>query len=478
MLSSRATRADAPPSPSVDTSGGSLAIPGRAIIGLVVVVALGTAGCGRVAPGHAPTARLVRTTVAAAPTSVTAAVVTSGPAARRASVRRRAREPMSAAGTPVPGARSSATTAAASLPADGTSAGAARTAAVTAGAPAGPVRTATSAAGAPAVPRGVSLWLPYWNLAAAYQSAVANAGVVGTASPFWYAISGDSTIEDDPGAGDAAIVAGLREHGIAVVPTVTETDGLRAFDQMLASAPRRAAMVRALVAIAGGGGYTGLDLDFEDFALDPGHDVALADEAASLYPVLVGEVCAALHAIARTCTVTIMPRTTAAPLYWRTNLATWVYDYGALAAVADRVRVMAYDEHAPGGPAGAIAPYPWVQQVVGYIGATMPVDKVELALPAYGYDWSGTSATSITSRQAPELAAEYGVSPGWNAVEAENTFAYTAGGRRHIVWYEGAAAEYERARLAVAAGFAGVDLWAAGGEDPAVWPLLGALYPR
>jgi spore germination protein len=325
---------------------------------------------------------------------------------------------------------------------------------------------------------GVSVWLPYWNMPAALDSALANAGLVGTASPFWYAISGDSTIEDDPGAGESSIIDELRGRGIRIVPTVTETEDMDDFDRMLASVPRRVAMMHALLTIAAHRDYGGLDLDFEDFAVDPPHNAAQADEAAALYPAFIAQVCGALHAIGRSCTVTVMPRTTGEHVYWRGQLATWVYDYGALAKVADRVQIMAYDEHAPGGPPGPIAPYEWVEQVISYASSAMAVEKVELALPAYGYDWSGDNATAITSRQAPQLAIQNGVSPEWNGAQAEDTFSYTADGRRHTVWYEGAMAAYDRARLAKAAGFAGIDLWAAGGEEPAVWPMLRALYAR
>ncbi len=329
----------------------------------------------------------------------------------------------------------------------------------------------------PPVPRrAVALWLPYWAMPAALHSALAHADVVGVASPFWYTLTGGATVEGDPGAGDGAAVSALTARGIRVVPTATESDGLRAFDAALADPARRAAMVHALAALATRPGYSGLDLDFEDFASDPGHAVAPADEAAALYPRFLAAVCAALHAAGRTCTVTVMPRTSAAHVYWRGRLATWVYDYAALARVADRVRVMAYDEHAPGGPAGPVAPYAWVRQVVAYAAARMPPAKVELGLPAYGYDWSGTAASTLTSREAAPLARQYGVVPTWNGAQAEDTFRYTAAGHPYTVWYEGARAEYVRARLALAAGFAGVALWAAGGEETGVWPLLRGLY--
>ena len=339
-----------------------------------------------------------------------------------------------------------------------------------------PTHASMPAAVAANLRHGVFVWLPYWNMPAALDSTLANSGVVGTASPFWYAISGDSTIEENPGAGEQSIIDELRGRGIHVVPTVTETDGIRDFDRMLASASRRAAMVRALVRIASSRDYSGLDLDFEDFAVDRDHNVALADTAAARYPAFVGEVCGALHAIGRGCSVTVMPRTTSGKMYWRGLLATWVFDYRALAKVADRVQIMAYDEHAPGGAPGPIAPYEWVEQVIAYASSVMLIDKAELALPAYGYDWSGQNASAITSREAPQLARQNRVPPIWNAAQGEDTFSYNADGRWHKVWYEGATAVYDRARLAAAAGFGGIGLWAAGDEDPALWPMLRALY--
>lgn len=100
-----------------------------------------------------------------------------------------------------------------------------------------------------------------------------------------------------------------------------------------------------------------------------------------------------------------------------------------------------------------------------------------MGLAAYGYDWAGGNATPIKARHAPQLAVQNGVSPSWNVAQAEDAFRYTQDGRRHTVWYEGARATYDRAQLTKAAGFAGIDLWAAGDEEAAVWPMLRALYP-
>jgi spore germination protein YaaH len=324
--------------------------------------------------------------------------------------------------------------------------------------------------------RGVTVWLPYWSMSSALASTLANAGAIDTASPYWYAVGGVATVEAKPGAGDAAIISQLLARRIRVMPMVTEDAGIGAFARLVESPGKRAALVRALVSIAKDSGYSGLDLDFENLASDPRRDPLPADRIAALYPRLVAQACAALHAIARECAVTVMPRTTSAHVYWHRRLATWVYDYGALAKVADRVQIMAYDEHSADGPAGPIAPLDWVQQVIAYARSQMGFGRVELGVPAYGYDWPARQgATALTAEQAPQLAAAVHAHLRWSAVAAEETFTYHRAGRPHTVWYENATADYDRASLAAVDGLAGVAIWAAGDEDPAVWAQLRRL---
>jgi spore germination protein YaaH len=335
---------------------------------------------------------------------------------------------------------------------------------------------ATSASAQAPAGRGVTVWLPYWSMSAALESTLAGAGVIGTASPNWYTIRGSSTIAQSPGAGDSSVISQLHAEGIQVVPMVTESDGMAAFARTLTSPARRASLVRALISIASRPGYAGLDLDFEQMAVDPQHDPGPAGVLAAQYPAFVAQACAALRAIDRSCEVTAMPRTTSAHLYWRGRLATWVYDYRALAGAADRLQVMAYDEHAPGGTAGPVAPLPWVRAVIAYTRSQAPLDRVELGLADYGYDWSSAGhAVSLTARQAVGLAAQVGARIRWSATQGEDSFTYGQGRRRHTVWFENATADADRAAMAFADGFAGVAIWAAGYEDPGVWALLRGL---
>jgi spore germination protein YaaH len=338
---------------------------------------------------------------------------------------------------------------------------------------------AAGATGAAAQQLSVTAWLPYWEMPAALNSTLDNANSIGTASPYWYDISGDATVHAEKGAGSPTVIAQLLARHQKLVPMVTEEAGMSAFARILASKSKRAALTRTLVKIASHPGYSGIDIDFESFAYDPQHRTALANSLATQYPELIAQTCSALRQIGRSCQVAVMARTTGAHIYAHGDIPTWVYDYKTLAAAADRIQLMAYDDHSPGGPAGPIAPLPWVKQVIAYARSQAPPSRYELGIPAYGYDWYGrTSATAVYANQVSALLAQTHAHPHWDAMQAEETFSFRQNHHKHVVWIDDAAAGAERATLAARAGFAGVAVWAAGYEQPQLWSGLDLSNPR
>ncbi len=169
----------------------------------------------------------------------------------------------------------------------------------------------------------------------------------------------------------------------------------------------------------------------------------------------------------------------------------WVYDHGAIAAVVDAIRIMAYDFST--SEAGPIAPLGWVQEAVDGTSLAVPPeyhDKLVLGVPAYGSNWvidtvgacpdSADGRTNVTARTALELAQKRGGVPVFDEVLGEWSFVYSltveAGGlscvqSRMVRWVdsEGAAARVEIARRA---GWGGVALWALGYEDADVWQAI------
>ncbi len=72
------------------------------------------------------------------------------------------------------------------------------------------------------------------------------------------------------------------------------------------------------------------------------------------------------------------------------------FDYPFIGMIADRVVIMAYDEHYRGGGAGPVASLPWCEKIYDYAVKTIPAEKLIMGIPLYGRGW-----------QTPALAKAY-----------------------------------------------------------------------
>lgn len=354
------------------------------------------------------------------------------------------------------------------------------------------VATPGAAAARPAMTVGG--WLPYWSTSASLRSAASARGVLTEASPFWYTAGETGAIATVPGGYSPQAVRSLRTLDDQVIPTVTEAMEAPAAAAFLGNPSKRSGLVSALARLADAHGYDGLDLDFEGIDFD-GTPAQVADARAA-FSTFVRDLAGALHAAHRTLAVTVGARTSADDGDWA------VYDLAAIGRFADRVRVMAYDEHMVGGAPGPIASAPWTARVLSYTTSVISARKVELGIPAYGYEWavplSGTCPVDpsrrprdavYSARRAVTVAARAGARVVRDAVSGEETFTYTdpttytgrdASGRavscqvKRVVWYADAVSAAAGARLAARHGIAGIAVWSLGGEDTREWRAIHA----
>ncbi len=165
-----------------------------------------------------------------------------------------------------------------------------------------------------------------------------------------------------------------------------------------------------------------------------------------------------------------------APRGWVVTLAVPVadpeWDLRAYAAVADRLVLMAYDEHWMGGTPGPIASQPWFARVVDQAVAAAGPDKAIVAIGSYAYDWAGAKTEPLSVAAAWARAERAGTVPRFDDASGNFHFAYTDGGVDHQVWMLDAVSAANQMRVLERSAPAGVALWRLGSEDPQFWSAI------
>ena len=91
------------------------------------------------------------------------------------------------------------------------------------------------------------------------------------------------------------------------------------------------------------------------------------------------------------------------------------FDYVFIGMIADRVIVMAYDEHYRGGSAGPIASLPWCRKTYSYATGTIPLDKLIMGIPLYGRGWQTPSlAKAYRNRDVVDELLTKGITSQWD----------------------------------------------------------------
>ncbi len=205
---------------------------------------------------------------------------------------------------------------------------------------------------------------------------------------------------------------------------------------------------------------SGINLDFE----------ALPPSARGTFSSFVAKLHHELSARGKSLVVDVPAETQAST----PSSYTGAYDYSAIGKNADEVVIMAYDYSYPGGPAGAIAPVWWVNQVADYTASQISPNKVLLGVPTYAYDWAASSTRGLSLASADSLLRSLHVRPLWNGSAQEPYYTYYNNNGLHTVYYEDTASLKAKLLVATRHHFAGIAFWRVGLETPAFWKLLSS----
>lgn len=200
--------------------------------------------------------------------------------------------------------------------------------------------------------------------------------------------------------------------------------------------------------------YRGLTLDFEDFPVDamPG------------FVTLVNELAQDMHASGKKLYVAVPAKNTD-------------FDYVGVAKNADGLILMNYDEHYPGGEAGAVASQDWFVDNLKYALKHIPRQKILCAISNYGYEW-----TTIGKAKMPQTAHIVSVQDAWTSAEDSEAdvdldgdtlnphISFMEGeNARHDVWFTDAVTALNEMRAAQQLGIDTFALWRLGSEDRSLW---------
>lgn len=216
----------------------------------------------------------------------------------------------------------------------------------------------------------------------------------------------------------------------------------------LAAAPESLAEAAGTIAgLATRGGYAGMVLDFE------GH--SSAEREAML--AVVGAIADSAHRRGVSPVVVAVPATDTAAYPAR----------AIVAAGADLVLVMLYDEHWAGSPPGPIASPEWARRRLATRVAEVGASRIVAGLPVYGYHWRPDAPTDVVGyADALRLATAAGLT--LEREPASQTLRVVRPDSSQV-WVADAVLLRTLVDDAERAGVKRFALWRLGLEDPAIW---------
>ncbi len=268
---------------------------------------------------------------------------------------------------------------------------------------------------------------------------------------------GDVAVASDPFVQTVLQNAKKRPAVIALVTNLSTAGFDRVVvSQMLQSRAARAKLIAALAAAADKNGWSGIGLDFED----------ISPRELALYPGFLKEARKAMAASGRQLWVTI-------PF----DNEDW--EPTKLAAVVDKVVLMAYDEHYAKDSAGPPAGQGWYEQEVNRLTKGLDPKQTIVALGAYGYKWvrGSKEAEAQTFHESMVDAHDSGAPIVFDSASLNPHFSYRDDdGTDYDEWFLDATTLFNERQVTDVWRPYGYALWRIGSEDPGVWSVLGTAY--
>lgn len=282
--------------------------------------------------------------------------------------------------------------------------------------------------------------------------------------PFWLGITEEGELNPDIDV-EAERIA--EDTGLPILPIVHNYSSREygpLVHRILTNAYLSRSLIRNIVRMVRGRHYQGVNIDFE--FVPPRDRPYLTSFMRELYEALSPQ--------GRQVTISVPAQLQENPRHPFSG----AFSYRDLAEYSDFLYVLAYDEHfASPGPVASIG---FVRRVMDFAETQVPVTKLKLGIPVYGYDWALPDGFPLTLsyEDAIETARIYGATISYDEIAQEPHFTYTADNVEHVVWFEDVRSFTVKFLEALKRHWMGMGVWRLGQEDPDVWQALRGLIDR
>ncbi len=308
----------------------------------------------------------------------------------------------------------------------------------------------------------VAGWLPFWDTDEGMRTVRDFPGALDEVSPFWYESRPDGQVADSPKPERPEVIQSLRALGLRILPTIRAFDAT-ATSSIITDDAKRAFHIERIVALVVSREYDGIDIDYE----------SIRPEDRDAFSRFIRELGPALRARGKILVTTVYAKTS----FPGSPASSYGHDYQAIGEASDHVRIMAYDQHYPGGPPGPVASIVWVERVLDYAITKIPRGKIILGIPSFGYDWpvAGGRAASVVHDDVAGLSLAHNAPVRWDEAAQSPFFRYDAGAGEHLVWFENNRSLQAKVELAKKFRIGGVAIWRLGREDKDFFLFLSQL---
>jgi len=299
-------------------------------------------------------------------------------------------------------------------------------------------------------------WLAYWDEDLAIENLTLGLPVQ-SISPVWYVLDGTAALTQSPHQKGSEIIALAKKNTVQITPTIfNDFDGERVAN-LIGDKAKIADFLDTLITIIDDHDFAGIDLDLE----------VIEEDDKLAFSRLVDAVGQLVHQKGKLLSVTVHAK--AGKNDWPGSLG---QDWQEISKYADRVRIMVYDYHNSKTEPGSISPIDYLEDVVDYAVSQIPLAKIVIALPLYGYDWSQEKdVIPLTYEAISSMVNKNRIEVQLEKQSFSKHFDYQQDGVGHEVWFEDAQTLEQKIRLVQSKGINKFYFWKLGGEDKRVWEI-------